>query len=85
TSTAFRRTWFAPDPAALRRQFPYTLLNMEVQALPDSSVQGFPIRLQPPVLDRGPHLGYAVQWFSFAAIALIGWVALMIRNREVRR
>ncbi len=83
--TSFRRAWFSPDPGALRRQFPYALLDLAVQALPDSSAPRFPVRLQPPVLDRGPHLGYAIQWFSFAAIALIGWITLMLRKGEVRR
>ena len=31
-----------------------------------------PIRIPPPELDDGPHLSYAIQWFSFAAIALVG-------------
>ena len=83
--TVFRRSWFSPDPEAIRRQYPYKLLPFELQALPDDDARGFPIRLPPPVLDRGPHLGYAIQWFCFAAIALIGWTILMIRKGEVRR
>jgi cytochrome oxidase assembly protein ShyY1 len=31
-----------------------------------------PARLRLPVLDEGPHLGYAFQWFAFAFIALVG-------------
>ena len=31
-----------------------------------------PVRLALPVLDDGPHLNYAVQWFTFATIALVG-------------
>ncbi len=31
-----------------------------------------PRRLPPPVLDNGPHLSYAIQWFAFALIALVG-------------
>ncbi|MCI0678118.1 MAG: SURF1 family protein [Actinobacteria bacterium] len=34
----------------------------------------------PDLDDAGPHLGYAVQWFGFAAIALVGYVALMRRR-----
>ncbi|HEX6589021.1 MAG TPA: SURF1 family protein [Longimicrobiales bacterium] len=34
-----------------------------------------------PDLSEGPHLGYAVQWFSFAAIGLIGWLVLAVRRR----
>lgn len=42
----------------------------------------FPIPTDPPEPGDGPHLGYAVQWFSFAAIALIGWLVLVLRGRS---
>lgn len=32
-----------------------------------------------PELSEGPHLSYAIQWFSFAAIALVG-CAILVRN-----
>ncbi|MGH7468536.1 MAG: SURF1 family protein [Longimicrobiales bacterium] len=83
--STFRRTWFSIDPDALRRQFPYTLLEFHIQALPEKGVAQFPVRLSPPELDRGPHLGYAIQWFSFAVIALVGWLTLMIRKGEVQQ
>jgi len=31
-----------------------------------------PVRVPPPPLDEGPHLSYAIQWFSFAVIAIAG-------------
>ena len=44
-----------------------------------------PARLSaPPFGDQGPHLNYAVQWFSFAAIALIG-TPLVVRRQRRRR
>jgi surfeit locus 1 family protein len=39
------------------------------------------VRLPPPALDEGPHLSYAIQWFAFAAIALIGGTAVAVRGR----
>ena len=58
-------------------------------ALPNSVSQSNasrPARLAPPPFDeRGPHLGYAVQWFSFAAIALIGAPILVRRQRQRRQ
>lgn len=48
-------------------------------------VAGYPRTLPPPEPDEGPHLGYAIQWFSFAATALIGWTVLAIRRGEVGR
>lgn len=41
------------------------------------------LRVPPlPALDDGPHLSYALQWFSFAAIALVGGVLLTRRERS---
>lgn len=63
--------------------------SMYVVALADSSTTPpgvtRPARLAPPPFgERGPHLGYAVQWFSFAAIALIGAPILVRRQRQRR-
>ncbi len=33
-----------------------------------------------PELDNGPHLGYAVQWFIFTAIAVVGYVLILRHN-----
>ena len=41
-----------------------------------------PVAARPPALDEGPHLSYAIQWFSFAAIALVGYVLLSRRGRR---
>ena len=46
-------------------------------AKPDS----VPVRLVYPSLDEGSHENYAIQWFSFATIALVGGVALYRRSR----
>jgi surfeit locus 1 family protein len=83
--SGFRHAWFSPDPVAIRRQFPYHLLDVEVQALPDPAAPRFPVRLSAPALDRGPHIGYAIQWFSFAVIGIGGWITLMVKKGEVRR
>lgn len=80
----FRTTWYAPDLAAMRAQFPYLLLPVTVQLLPSTDAPAYPRRLEPPALDQGPHLGYAIQWFSFATIAVVGWIALSRRGRRTR-
>ena len=38
----------------------------------------------PPELSEGPHLGYAVQWFIFSAIAVVGY-PLVLRRVALRR
>ena len=43
-----------------------------------------PIVDGPPEITEGPHLSYAVQWFAFAAVSLVGYAAL-IRSTARRR
>ncbi len=81
----FRRVWYAIDAEQLRAQFPYELLPVRLQQLPgetEERARSYPLAQPAPALDEGPHLGYAIQWFSFALIALIGWVALMRSTRK---
>jgi len=35
------------------------------------------------VLDEGPHRGYAIQWFAFAAIAIAGAIVVVWRERRL--
>lgn len=80
---SFQRTWYQMDGAQLRDQFPYPVLPVVAQILPYEGQPQFPIRLKAPVLDEGPHAGYAIQWFSFAAIAVVGWTILLVtRSRR---
>jgi surfeit locus 1 family protein len=68
-------TWRRVDLAALRKRLPYPLESYVVLQTPDSTLPRLPRRDDPPSLDDGPHLSYAIQWFGFAAIALIGgWI-----------
>lgn len=43
--------------------------------------RGLPRRWPPPAFDDGPHLSYAIQWFSFAIIALVGTAVLIRKGR----
>ena len=39
-----------------------------------------PVALDPPELDSGPHFSYAVQWFIFSTIAIVGYPLILRRN-----
>ena len=43
-----------------------------------------PGRLTIPDLGEGPHLGYAIQWFIFASVAVIGVTLLLLSERGSR-
>ncbi len=63
---------------------PYVVALADSVAAP-SVEPSRPARLPAPAFrDDGPHLNYAVQWFSFAAIALIG-TPLVVRRQRRRR
>ena len=85
TATTFRRTWFNFESARIRAQLPYEVLPYHVQALPVQGQRAFPIPLRAPEPDNGPHLGYAIQWFSFAVIGIGGWLALVLRRTKEKR
>jgi cytochrome oxidase assembly protein ShyY1 len=38
-----------------------------------------------PVLDNGPHLSYAIQWFVFSICVAIGWALAVRRSLSARR
>lgn len=66
------------DPARLRDSLPYAVLPIVLQL--DATAAGAPAgmaRWRTPALDNGPHLSYAIQWFSFAVIAVVGTILLL--------
>jgi surfeit locus 1 family protein len=90
SADGFRRVWYTVDATRLAAQYPYPLLPVLVQELPDDGTASrdrprYPTRLEAPPLDEGSHLGYALQWFSFGLIGLIGWIAVVLRGRVAPR
>lgn len=66
--------------AAMARPLaPFVLL-----ALGDTVVRDVtkPARIPPPSPSEGPHQSYAFQWFGFAAVALVGFVAFIVTDRR---
>jgi len=51
---------------------------------PTASRDSTPARLPTPLLDEGPHLGYAIQWFAFAVIGLVGAAVVARADRRGR-
>jgi surfeit locus 1 family protein len=71
---------------AAARAVPYPIALFYVVALGDSTgAADRPARLTVPPLDEGPHLSYAIQWFSFAVIALAGAAFVVKQARDARR
>jgi surfeit locus 1 family protein len=75
-------TWARLDLQALRSWLPYDVAELYIRQLPDSTLPRFPRRLDPPALDDGSHLSYAIQWFSFSAMALVFGIVIVRQRRE---
>jgi surfeit locus 1 family protein len=59
---------------------PYRLLPVYVLLATQTPAQSAPIPVPPPTFDNGPHLGYMLQWFAVATIAIVGAVVLIVRD-----
>lgn len=69
------------DPVLLREVVDASLLGFYVQELPTAGVRTPPIPAASPAPGEGPHLGYAVQWFGFAAVFLVGLIVVAVRRQ----
>ena len=79
-------TWRRVDLAAARERSPGPVVPLLLQQLPAGGAEGSPPVPEPlPELSQGNHLSYAVQWFSFAVIALVGLVILLRRPSSPNR
>lgn len=64
------------------QSIPYPIAHRYVAMIGDSVMAPDRIaRLTLPPLDEGPHFSYAIQWFSFALVALIGAGLVVSRSR----
>jgi cytochrome oxidase assembly protein ShyY1 len=87
--------WSTPrlDADSIEARLPYPVRRYLLRALPDAadslevarmaqaSVFAGPLRPAPRPYDESMHRNYAGQWFSFAAIALIGSLVLVFKGR----
>ncbi len=73
---SFRRL----DRSALAKVFPYPIANYYVVLTDSSTSPSAPPRVEETPLDEGPHRNYAIQWFSFAAISIIGLAVFLRRT-----
>jgi len=73
---SFRRL----NRAELQKAFPYPIANYYVVLTDSAQSSNVPPRVEPAPLDEGPHMLYAIQWFSFAVISIVGLVIFIRRT-----
>lgn len=76
--------WLRIDLERMQQQIPYPILRISLEQFADPTAPSaaFPIP-QTGETDEGPHLGYALQWFTFAAMLIVIYTILMWQ--ELRR
>jgi len=74
--------WIYVNIGRISQQMPYSILPVYLEQNPDPSITAPPIPYQEELdLSEGPHQGYAIQWFSFAVLLLVGY-PFFVRKQE---
>lgn len=77
--------WNNLDLVRLASQMQTDLLPVYLQIVPTAQQIEPPFALPPELdLSEGPHLGYAFQWFAFAALLLIGY-PIYVQRQEAKQ
>jgi len=73
--------WNIVNLERISQQVSIPLLAVYVQQSPESTQATPPYRAEPQLdLTEGPHFGYALQWFTFAAILAVGYPVYVRRQ-----
>jgi surfeit locus 1 family protein len=74
--------WLSIDADQIGKQVGYPLLPVYIQKSPEPNSSIPPIAAAAiPDIGDGPHLGYAMQWFGFAALFMVGY-PFYLRKQE---
>ena len=75
--------WNAVRIDRIDAQTPYPLLPIYVALDAEAAPEGGPTpQTEPPDLSEGSHFGYAIQWFSFAAVLGMGYPFFVRKQLE---
>ena len=69
--------WFHVDTTRIQQQAGYPLLPIFIEQQPAPGEPALPRLIATADLGEGPHMGYAVQWFAFAIILVVGYIAFI--------
>lgn len=76
------RLWNYLDVARIESHLPYRLLPVYLQQAPLGTTQTPPYKALPVMVPaENTHLGYALQWFGFAMLVLIGYPVFLSRQK----
>ena len=74
---------FWVDLSRIMKQLPYDLESLYLEmSIQDPPQKMLPFPPNEAELTNGPHLGYAIQWFAFALIGLVGYGVLIRKTQK---
>jgi surfeit locus 1 family protein len=74
--------WNFANLPRLQEQLPYPILNVYIQQAPGVDPESLPYRhIDQPDLNPGDHMGFALTWFIFAGLLLIGY-PVWLKNQK---
>jgi surfeit locus 1 family protein len=77
------KAWNFVTVERIQEQIPQPLVPIYIQQSPDPTWKSLPHRSKPKLeITEGPHMGYAIQWFTFAAILGLGYPFLILRQSQ---
>jgi surfeit locus 1 family protein len=75
--------WNFVNLPRIQEQMPYPLLDMYIQQAPGTDPEALPHSLlEQPDLDPGTHIGFALQWFFYAGLLLVGYPVWLRRQKK---
>lgn len=75
--------WNFANLPRLQEQLPYPILNIYIQQAPGSDSESLPYRhIDQPDTDPGDHMGFALTWFSFAGLLIVGYPIWLHRQKK---
>jgi surfeit locus 1 family protein len=78
--------WNFPNLSRIQLQTSYPLLPVYIQETNADTMDTYPISTPSVVeISEGPHLGYALQWFTFAGIFLVGFPFYMKKQTAISK
>ncbi len=79
------QTWIVVNLDRIKMQVKEPLLPVYIQVTPPNQNDHLPFRVvSSPDLSNGPHLSYALQWFSFTIILFVGYPLIMRKQYQNR-
>lgn len=79
---SYRSVWSLVNVEQMSRQLPYKLLSVYIQPDPNPALTKPPYPYQPEIIiSEGPHWGYVLTWFSFAALLFFGYPFFYLRRQ----